>query len=181
MAKLVKKTKEEKITELQKIKECLEKYSTLVIVENCDTQNKCLQRLRSTLDGKVIFAKKSFLQLKYPQISFEKNFFLVFINEEELKKLKEFEYATFLVPGDISPVDITIPNGIIRNKKLAGLLKPVRTQGAHTILLEDFNVVSEGKVAEEKACEILNIQGQRLAFAKLNFLEVMETKNLLNN
>lgn len=181
MAKLVKKSKEEKVNELQKIKDYLTKYSTLVIVENKDIQNKCLQKLRSMLDGKVVFAKKSLLQREYPQLNFEKNFFMVFINDEEVEKLKGFEYATFLAPGDISPVDITIPTGIIRNKKLIGLLTPVGSQGAHTLLLEDFKVVSEGEAAENKACEILNIQGQRLAYAKLNFLEVMETKKLLNN
>lgn len=179
MAKLSKKSKAEKISEIDKIKEYIEKYDTVAILQNEDVQNTCLQELRSSIQGKIVFGKKSLLQRVFPRVSYEENFFMVFTNATEIEKLQSAEYMSYLRVGEVAPVDVVIPSGVVRNKKLIGIVKPVENQGANTILLEDFTVVSKGEEIDAKSCEILKIRGERLIPRKFKIIDSFASKELL--
>lgn len=179
MAKANKKSKEQKNNEIEKIKEYLKTYNTVLVIKNSSIQNICLQSLRSIVDGKVVFVKKTLLSKSYPRLNYEEDIFLVFTNDDQIDKIKEFEYKSFLEVGEKSPAEVAIPSGIIHNKRLAQLVKPVETKGANTHLLADFTVVLENEEVNEKSCEILKIKGLRLANKKLEILDTIESKDLL--
>ncbi|ELA42251.1 uncharacterized protein VICG_00650 [Vittaforma corneae ATCC 50505] len=181
MAELSKKSKEEKIEGVRKIQAYLSKYSTVVVVENTDIKTQCIQRLRSLLRGKVIFAKKSLLQKNYPQLSFEKSFFLIFIDGSELEKVISFKCNTFIKAGEVSPVDFVISAGIVKNPKLASILMPIEKRGSMFHLLEDYKVLSEGQPADEKATEILKAKDIRPMERNLTILGQFESKELAKN
>lgn len=178
MAKLSKKSKEDKHGKLEKTQEYLKNYNTLAIVENSDIQNQCLQKLRGWLNGKVVFVKKSLLQRKYPELAYKENFFLVFTNEEELEKLAAFEYEGFLNAGDASSANIVISAGLVRNRKLLPFLQPIENKGANSYLLEDYQVISEGQIATNETAEILKIRGYRLAKRRLSILSTFRSNAL---
>lgn len=178
MAELIKKSKEKKLENLKKIEEYIKKYSIVIIAENNDIKNDCLKRLRSCLNGKVVFAKKSLLQRHYPSLNYDKNFFLIFTDDSELEKLNFFEYSSFLESGELSPINYIIPAGEIKNTKLASLLKPIEKKGSNTKLLKNFTVVLSGNPANSKAVEILKINDCRLINRKLTILDKLESKEL---
>lgn len=171
MAELVKKSKEEKLESIRKIQEYLGKYNTVVVVENTDIRNQCLQKLRLLLNGKVLFAKKSLLQKSYPQLSFGKSFFLVFVDDAELEKVSSFKYSAFMKVGEAAPADLIIPAGVVKNAKLASMLRPIEKKGSTFHLLEDFKVLSKGQLADERAVEILKARDIRATERSLAIIE----------
>ncbi|KAI5155055.1 hypothetical protein ENBRE01_3485, partial [Enteropsectra breve] len=54
----LKKSKEKRTSDCDKIEEYSQKYNTLFIIQNAAVPNKSLQELRAAINGKVIFVKK---------------------------------------------------------------------------------------------------------------------------
>lgn len=178
MSKIQKKDKTARGDECSKIKNYLEQFDTVVVVKNTEIQNVCLQTLRSSINGKVVFVKKSLLQKKFPTLCYEQNFFLIFTNISEIEKIKSFNYVGFLEEGDVVSEDITIPAGLIKNDKLHKYLKPLEQKGANTYLLKDFTVVKAGETIDEKASTILKIKGDRLAHKPIVIIDIIESKSI---
>lgn len=180
MGKISKKEKTVKLDELEKMKEYVKQYDTVVIVENNDIQNVCLQTLRSSIEGKVVFAKKSILQRYFPALCSDKNFFLIFTNSSEVDKIRSFNFVSFLEAGDSVSENIVISAGLIKNPKLHPFLKPLEHKGANVYLTQDFIVASAGEPLDEKAAKILRIRGERLIQKPITILDAIETKSLQN-
>jgi len=178
MAELKKKSKDDKIAAVNKIPEYLEKYNTVVLALHSSIQNKCLQRLRSSLDATVVFAKKSLLQRKFPALCHDEDFFLIFTNDTELDKLQAFEFNDFIRVGEASPIDHVIPAGPIRNERQAALLQPIEKTGALSVLKEDYTVIQKGQVADEKAVELERLFCMRAMPRRLTILSSIESKSL---
>lgn len=178
MPKIGKKEKTVKLGEIEKITEYLEKYDTVAVVENTEIQTACIQALRTSLDGKVVFTKKSNLQRTYPSLCYDQSFFLVFINSSEIEKIKTFNFVSFLEAGDMVSEDVIIPAGLIKNTKLHQFLKPLENKGANTYLKADFTVARAGEPLDEKAAKILKIQGERLIQKPINILDIIEAKSI---
>ncbi len=178
MPKITKKEKTVKLGEIEKITEYLKTFDTIAVVENIDFQNTCIQSLRTSIEGKIIFSKKSLLQRYYPSLCFDKNYFLIFTNGSEIEKIKSFNFLTFLEAGDLVSEDIVIPAGLIKNQKLHTYLKPLDIKGANTYLTADFKVVEAGNEIDEKAATILKIKGERLVHKPIKIIEILETKNI---
>lgn len=178
MAELVKKSKENKIHALNKIADYVKKYNTVVVVENSGIQNRCLQKLRSSIDGKVVFAKKSLLQKKFPSLSYEENFFLIFTNNNELKKIESFEFCDFIKTGEMAIEDHVIPAGPVRNEKLAGMLAPIEKKGALSILKENYIVIKKGDVADEKAEQLQRLTDVRSVMRNLSLIDKFDAVSL---
>lgn len=181
MAKPSKKSKRERIADVQKIGDHLGRYDTVVFVENTDIQNTCLQSLRSAIDGMVVVVKKTLFQREYPSVNFEQNYFVVLTTQSELEKLKAFRCSTFLKDGDVSPETVVIKAGVVRNAKLADYVKPVERNGAVTSLLQDFVVCEKGDTLQKTQAKILQIKGERLGLRTLSILGIRDSKELIRN
>lgn len=181
MAKPTKKSKAEKISEVQKIGDYLSKYDTVVFVENTDIQSTCLQALRSTIDGKVVVVKKTMFQRAYSGVNFEQNYFLVLTSQSELENLRAFRHNAFLEAGDICPETVVIRAGTIGNAKLADYVKPVERKGATTLLLQDFVVCESGNALQEAQAKILRIRGDRLGSRALNILDIKDSRDMVRS
>lgn len=178
MSKIQKKDKTAKLEEFERIKKYLEQYDTVVVVKNTELQNFYLQTLRSSIDGKVVFAKKSLLQRYFPSLFYDQNFFLIFTNISEIEKIKSFNYMGFLEEGDKAPENIIISAGLIKNQKLHKYLKNIEHKGANTYLLEDFIISKEGEVIGENASNILKVKGERLAEKPIVIIDIIEAKSI---
>lgn len=179
MVALTKKSKKEKLEDLKKMEEAIEKYDTVVFVENTDIQNTCFQNLRALIDGKVFIVKKALFQRAFLNVNFKENYFVIFTNSKELEKINSFEYKGFLKSADISPKTIIMKAGVIKSKKLEELVCPVERKGANTILLEDYVVCEEGDTIDENQANILCIRGDRISNRKLNIIKVDLSKNIV--
>lgn len=181
MTKPSRKSKAERIADVQKIKDHLAGHDTVVFVENTDIRNMCLQSLRSSIAGKVMVVKKTLFQREYPSVNFEQNYFLVLTSQSELEKLKAFKHSAFLEAGDISPETVVIKAGTVRNPKLANYVEPIERNGAVTSLLQDFVVCEKGDALEEAQARILKMKGDRLGLRSLSILGICDAKDLIRN
>lgn len=181
MAKLVKKTKEAKVNDIKKCEQYLEKYDTVVFIENNDIQNTCLQSLRSLISGKIMVLKKTLFQRMFLNVSFSQQYFVVFVDKSEVEKLKTFEYKSYIEPGEVATETVIIKSDVVRNKKLIDYLKPLESQGANTLLTEDFVVCEKGDEVDSKQASILKILGNRIVSRPLNILEIRLSKDMVKN
>lgn len=180
MAKLAKKTKQQKTDDLERCNEYLSKYDTVIFIENNSMLNTCFKALRELLvSGKIMVVKKSLFQRMFSEINFQQDYFLAFVNEEEINKIKEFQYKAFMEAGDIAPETHIIKSGKINPPKLIDYLSPIENEGANSILLEDFTVCEKDDKISAKQAEILKILGKRLIFKPLNVLDIKKSKDMI--
>lgn len=178
----IKKSKEKKLSDVEKFEDKLNQYPIVVALENTDLKNNLLKTIRNEIENTTtLFVKKSFFLKKYHIKELEEtNFVLVFTDAQGLEKLKEYKYEDFLEEGDVSPKEVTIKKGIIKDKTLAEFL-PTLTKDNLEYLEEDYKVVSEGEEVGEKQCEILRILKNKLKERPIRIISIFESFKLQQN
>lgn len=173
-----KKLKEKRRSDVDRVKEYLEMYSHVHTIQNNSLPNTVIQTIRSGVDGKLLFVKRSMLQKQYPGLRFDGSCFLLFSNENLTEKLGEFMYPDFLKAGEHIDQRIAIPAGILRNEKLVPMLDEAVPQGANSVLVNEYVVCEEGDVLTEKQAKILQILGNKFAQSNLHILSIQDSASL---
>ncbi|KAI5149350.1 hypothetical protein ENBRE01_0855, partial [Enteropsectra breve] len=161
-----------------KIEEYSQKYNTLFIIQNAAVPNKSLQELRAAINGKVIFVKKSILMRKYSKINMDGECFLIFADEEDEAKIKDFRYPCYASENDVSASSVVIPVGRIQNTKLLEFLDNVEEKGTNHFLTKEFLVCDENQKLDAKQAQILQAMGIRFGTAALKIAEIVSCKEL---
>ncbi|KAF9763489.1 Ribosome assembly factor mrt4 [Nosema granulosis] len=177
-----KKTKAKKLNDLEKFEEMLKQHPCAVAVENTDLKNNLLKSIRQEIENtSTLHVKKNFLIKKYKTEELEdKNFVFVFTDQKGIEKLKEYKYEAFLEEGDISPEEVVVKKGIIKDKALAEQL-PTLTKDNLEYLEEDYKVVSAGEKVEKKQCEILKLLKKKLKEEPIKIISIFESEKLRLN
>lgn len=178
MKAVVKKLKQKKRSDIEKIKDTLSDYPFVHIVENSDIPNPAIQKMRTTLDGKVLFIKKAIFQKEYPCFQLTENYFLIFGKDNITQQIEAFVYPDFLQAGGSAPEHVVVPAGIVRNPRVAALLPNTVMQGGNRVLLEDFVVCEENAQITDKQAQILQAMGTRLGQSSLKVLDVKGREDL---
>lgn len=171
-----KKSKEQKRSDIDKVKEYKDKYESIYFIENTDIPSNDIQNLRKAVDGKIIFVKKSIFQKIFPSCNFSENYFLIFTNDKQ--PIEEFKYVDYAVKGNIAPQDVIVNKGVVKKEKLLPYLKNTVIEGSNRVLVEDFMVCKENDVLNEDQAAILKILGYKFGSSKLNILDGRSTSEI---
>ena len=174
MKVITKKSKESRMSDIDRAREYNECYSVVHVVENSDLPNKAIQEIRSSIDGKVLFVKKRQFQKKYPQCAYSQNFFLVFSKENVAETLGGVVYPVFAKAGDVASESVAIPAGTIKDQKLGQLVPTATQHGAVFNLAKDYAVCAEGDTLSEAQAALLQAMGRKLGTASVTVIDVLE-------
>lgn len=179
--KIEKKTKDQKLSILDKLPNYISKHPYMCLVENTDINSTLLRKMRSELeDSEIIFVKKNFLIKKYSLKDIKdikNNFFLVFTDSKGIENLKKYKYETYLESGDVINKEVVVNKGQIKNKVLGDLL-PTITEKNVVFLEDDYLVCKVDDVIDEKACKILKCLGHKLKEEPIKIIKIYETKDI---
>lgn len=179
--KIEKKSKDQKLLNLDKIPNYISKHPYMCLVENTDINSTLLRKMRSELeDLEIIFVKKNFLIKKYSLNGIKdikNNFFLVFTDSKGIEKLKSYKYEAYLDTGDVSNKEVVVEKGQIKNKLLGDLL-PTITEKNIVFLEDDYLVCKVGDVVDEKICGILKCLRHKLKEEPKKIIKIYETKDI---
>ena len=178
MKVVTKKSKTRRMSEMGRVEENKAAFSTVYFVENIDIPSTDIQALRKLLRGKVLFVKKTMFQKMYPSCDYPNNYFLVFGEEGDKKIIEDFEYPDYGKAGDKAVRPVSIKAGVVREKKLHGLLKNLATEGSNKILQESLDVCKEGDVLDSEQAQILRIRGERVVRSHMAIIDIKPAKEI---
>lgn len=174
MKVIAKKLKEKKLNEIDRVKEIAASCPLVHVVVNSDIPSQSIQHIRNTVKGRVVFVKKALFQREYPAFRFDENYFLVLAAENIQKSLEEATFPDYIEAGGVATQRIAVPEGVVENRRLAGLLDGAVIRGTNAVLPKEFVVCSEGDVVNKKQARILRVLGKRLGVGHLKVLAVKE-------
>ncbi|EEQ82590.1 hypothetical protein NCER_100662 [Vairimorpha ceranae BRL01] len=178
--KIQKMQKETKMKFLDKIPSFLDKHKYLILVENTDLGSALLNKMREELENSdIMFVKKKMLSKKYNIVN-AKNFFLVFTDLEGIEKLKKYQYETFLEVNDVSPENVIICKGEVKNKELAELIPTINEKNI-SILEDDYVVCRKNEALTDVQVRILKCLKKKLKKEFIKILHVYETIEIKEN
>lgn len=167
-----KKPKEKRRGDCDRVRETAASFPVVHVVRNNDIHNLAIQKIRSDIEGHVLFVKKSMFQHEYPSFKFEGNYFLVFAKEDIREKLEGVSHRDYLQAGATASERVVVEAGVVRSARLASLLGNTIAQGGNAILQEDFVVCEENTVIDEHQAKILKALDRRLGWSLLSVLDV---------
>jgi ribosomal protein L10 len=176
MGAVQKKSKEQKMKDVERMEEYCRRFPLVAVVENPDLQNKVLKEMRENLsDSRILFVKKTTARALYRLPETPKGaFFFVFGTSESIGRLKAYEYADFISVGEKAPCKAILEPQAIKDKRLAELL-PVVEKDHKKHLVEEYVVCEKDDVVHEQQVEILRRTEHRLAWRKLAIFNLNET------
>lgn len=181
MGVVLKKSKEKRTAELEKMKDYIDKYSHLAVVMNSNIPNIILKKIRDDFSGigKILFVRKKMAKVVYNMPDTPKDsFFLMFGNEDAMEKAREYQYQDFLEVGDVCPVRGIIEKQTIRDKNMLELL-PVSMKDNQMQLMDDYVVCEMNEAVNEKQIKILKHFGKRLKMRSFDIFTITPTEGLL--
>lgn len=175
MKVIAKKQKESRRNDFEKIETYGSTFPMIHVVQNVNLPTQSIQNIRSVVDTKVLFVRKSMLQKQYPVFNFPESYFLVFAKENISSELEKMVYPSFLHEGEIASEQIVIPAGIIKDGKLASYISDAVPHGGNFVLEKDYMVCDKDSVISGKQANILQAMGKKMGACNLKVLAVKDS------
>lgn len=186
------KGREGKVKVVEAIRENLEGYTNLFLVEYENMRTAMFQKVRvAWTDSKFFMCKNSLIRIALGRTAAEEqrpglhkltadfrgNVGLLMTNKSDREVLEYFgTYGrrTYARAGGIASETVTLPAGIIKGQPFSNFetLKklglPISLQRAEIELLTNYTICEKGTVLGPEQCKLLKIFGKEMATFKIN-------------
>lgn len=177
-----KKTKEEykasQLNHLEKIKEYLQIYSEIVILDKHNLSTKIIQDIKTQFsDSKFIHIKKKLFQkffvFKNSNLNIDGNFILCFTNNA--KDIQSYSYFDFAKKNDVLDQNLILSKNDIKVLSSNDFIRKFSTELDTIINGSDDYVINENSIITEFQEQLLKKLKIKTIRKQLNILKIYET------